>query len=166
MLLLKGDHDVSENPYQSPGANVEAHEIEQIYAGFWIRFVASIIDSVFLAILILVALYLTYGGEYFAMQQMESMGILNVFFSYFLPIIIVLVFWIYRSATPGKMILNIKIVDAKTGANLTPGQSVLRYIGYYISAIFFGFGFIWAAFDARKQAWHDKIAGTVCIIKT
>jgi len=117
-------------------------------------------------IVIMVALYFVAGDEYFAMQQMGSMGILNIFFSYFLPIIIVLVFWIYRSATPGKMMLNIKIVDAKTGANITPWQSVLRYIGYYISALFLMLGFIWAGFDERKQAWHDKIAGTVCIIKT
>ena len=59
--------------------------------------------------------------------------------------------------------ISAKIVDAKTGNPPTFGQSVIRYLGYYVSTIAFGLGLIWVAFDARKQGWHDKMAGTVVV---
>ena len=42
-------------------------------------------------------------------------------------------------------------------------QLVIRYLGYYVSTIPLGLGLIWVAFDARKQGWHDKMAGTVVV---
>ena len=74
-----------------------------------------------------------------------------------------IVFWIYRSATPGKMILGIKIVDMKTGNPPSPSQSITRYLGYYVSMIPLMLGIIWVAFDEKKQGWHDKLAGTVVV---
>jgi uncharacterized RDD family membrane protein YckC len=35
-------------------------------------------------------------------------------------------------------------------------------VGYWISGLVFGLGFIWAAFDGRKEAWHDKLFDTAC----
>jgi uncharacterized RDD family membrane protein YckC len=75
----------------------------------------------------------------------------------------VVVFWLYRQATPGKMALSMRVVDAETGNTLTLGQSIGRYLGYFVSIIPFGLGLIWVAFDPRKQGWHDKLAGTVVI---
>ena len=40
---------------------------------------------------------------------------------------------------------------------------MIRYLGYYVSAIPFGLGLLWVAFDPRKQGWHDKMAGTVVV---
>jgi uncharacterized RDD family membrane protein YckC len=40
---------------------------------------------------------------------------------------------------------------------------VIRLLCYFVSALPFYLGFLWAAFDRRKQGWHDKIAGTVVI---
>jgi uncharacterized RDD family membrane protein YckC len=80
-----------------------------------------------------------------------------------IPAMVVLVFWIRRQATPGKVVVHAKIVDAVTGAPARPGQLVLRYLGYYVSTVAFGLGFLWVAFDARKQGWHDKIATTVVV---
>jgi len=39
----------------------------------------------------------------------------------------------------------------------------VRYIGYFVSVIPFGLGFIWIAFDSKKQGFHDKLAGTVVV---
>lgn len=39
----------------------------------------------------------------------------------------------------------------------------LRYVGFFISCVVFLLGVIWAAFDAQKQRWHDKIAGTYVV---
>lgn len=59
--------------------------------------------------------------------------------------------------------IGAKIVDAATGGNPQPMQLVVRYIGYYVSALGLCLGFIWVAFDKRKQGWHDKMAGTVVV---
>ena len=72
-------------------------------------------------------------------------------------------FWVYFSATPGKLLFKSYIVDAATFRPATKGQLIIRYISYYVSLIPFGLGFIWIAFDEKKQGWHDKIAGTVVI---
>ena len=63
------------------------------------------------------------------------------------------------------MAISAQVVDARTGGRLSLGQSVLRYFGYFVSTIPFGLGLLWVAFDPKKQAWHDKIAGTVVIRK-
>ena len=57
------------------------------------------------------------------------------------------------------------IVDAKTFGRPSNRQLIGRYLGYYVSILPLGFGFLWIAFDKRKQAWHDKLAGTVVVRK-
>lgn len=134
----------------------------QTYAGFWIRVWASLIDTIFTFIIILPLLWAIYGDSYFTNDAM-SHGILDAILNYVFPALIVIVFWCYKSATPGKMICNLTIVDAKTGSKPSTGQFIGRYIAYYISALPLFLGFIWVAFDRRKQGWHDKLAGTVVL---
>jgi uncharacterized RDD family membrane protein YckC len=58
--------------------------------------------------------------------------------------------------------LHIKVV--KTDGSLLDYQGAfIRLIGYLVSSYCFGIGLIWAAFDAQKQGWHDKIAGTYVV---
>jgi uncharacterized RDD family membrane protein YckC len=74
-----------------------------------------------------------------------------------------LVFWTWRGQTPGKMLLGIKIVRID-GSPLTFGRAILRlFMGYPISGMVFGLGFLWIGLDSRKQGWHDKIAGTYVV---
>jgi uncharacterized RDD family membrane protein YckC len=54
-------------------------------------------------------------------------------------------------------------VDAKTGGKPSTGQFIGRYLCYYLSSLLLGLGFIWVAFDSRKQGWHDKLAGTLVV---
>jgi uncharacterized RDD family membrane protein YckC len=96
-------------------------------------------------------------------QTMQVSGGINMVINYILPAIVVLLFWAYKSATPGKLILKLRIVDAKTGEKPSTAQWLLRYLGYYLSAVVFMLGFIWVGLDRRKQGWHDKIARTVVI---
>ncbi|MFT7404299.1 MAG: putative RDD family membrane protein YckC [Zhongshania sp.] len=146
------------------------------YAGFWVRVFASIIDTFLFGLLILPIIALTMGdaqwssveGEGMHMstmsfQTMQVPGGMNMVLNYILPAIVVLLFWVYKSATPGKLILKLRIVDAKTGEKPSTAQWLLRYLGYYLSAVVFMLGFIWVGFDRRKQGWHDKIARTVVI---
>lgn len=135
---------------------------EQEYAGFWIRTGAAIIDSILMMIIILPILTAIYGTSYWESDSLV-LGFGDVMFNYILPAIAVIAFWVYKSATPGKMITKLTIVDAKTGGKPSTGQFIGRYLGYYISTIPLFLGIIWVGIDKRKQGWHDKLAGTVVI---
>lgn len=140
--------------------NTENNELE--YAGFWIRVWASILDTILMSFITVPVLVSVYGSDYWIDEQFIN-GWMDFIFSYLLPAIIVIVFWIYKGATPGKMAISAKIVDAETGAMPTPGQCIGRYLAYCISMLPLGLGLIWVAFDKRKQGWHDKLAGTVVV---
>jgi uncharacterized RDD family membrane protein YckC len=135
---------------------------EQEYAGFWIRTLAAIIDTIFMLIIIIPVLFTIYGTDYWDSESFVA-GFWDLLFQYILPAIAVIIFWIYKSATPGKMITKLTIVDAKTGGKPSTGQFIGRYLGYYVSMIPLFLGIIWVGIDKRKQGWHDKLAGTVVI---
>jgi len=89
-----------------------------------------------------------------------------VFLYIILPAVGVVIFWVCKSATPGKMATKLTIVDAKSGDKPSTGQFVIRYLGYYVSALPLLPGFIWVGIDKLKQGWHDKLAGTVDLRNT
>ena len=134
------------------------------YVGFWGRVGAMIIDTLILLVVIIPLLLAVYGEEYFDRTEMIQ-GPADIFLNYVLPAIAVILFWVYKSATPGKMVISAKIVDAKTGNKPSTGQFIGRYFAYILSSIPLGLGFIWIAFDKKKQGWHDKLAGTVVVRK-
>lgn len=131
------------------------------YAGFWIRVGATLIDSILVMLVIIPLLTMVYGVDYWVYGT--GGGLVNILVSYVLPACVIIVFWIYRSATPGKMALRLIIVDADTGGKPTVRQLLIRYLGYYVAGIPFFLGLIWVGFDRRKQGWHDKLARTVVI---
>lgn len=145
----------------NPGPGADEVEIE--YAGFWIRFLASVLDSILLLMVIVPLLLMLYGPGVFFLS--ESPGLAYNVINYALPIIAVIIFWQYRAATPGKIMMGIYIVDEKTLSQPSFGKLVLRYLGYYVSILTLLLGFIWVAFDKRKQGFHDKIAGTLVVRK-
>ena len=135
------------------------------YAGFWVRTGAALIDTILMLIIIMPILTLIYGSDYWASESF-FLGFWDLVFNYILPAIAVILFWIYKSATPGKMALKLSIVDAKTGEKASTGQLIGRYFAYYISMIPLLLGIIWVGIDKRKQGWHDKLAGTVVVKNT
>lgn len=134
------------------------------YAGFWIRTAAVLIDTLVLMAITWPLLALIYGLGYFDLSRPRLIaGTADVLLSWALPVAFTVAFWLYKQATPGKMAVSIVVVDATTGNTLTVGQSIGRYLGYFLSAAPLGLGFIWVVFDPRKQGWHDKLAGTVVV---
>ena len=142
------------------------------YVGFWLRFAAFLIDSTAVALaigpLITTLIGETLVSDYnledpqqilLLLQRLSQQLALDMLF---MGTVFVL-FWIFKSATPGKMIFKTYIVDAETLGKASPLQSVVRYLGYYVSMFPLCIGFLWIAFDPRKQGWHDKIARTVVI---
>jgi len=75
------------------------------------------------------------------------------------------IFWLKFLGTPGKLLLGCQVVDARSGGPLRTGQALLRYLAYFVSALPLGLGFLWIAFDKRKQGFHDKIAKTVVVLE-
>ena len=132
------------------------------YAGFWLRAGATIIDTILMMVIIVPVLTIIYGKGYWASEAV-FLGAWDLLFNYILPAIVVIVFWIVKSATPGKILLEIAIVDAETGGKPSNAQLIGRYFAYYVSALPIMLGFIWVGLDKRKQGWHDKLAGTVVV---
>lgn len=146
------------------------HEVN--YLGFWARFVAFLIDSTAASLLmaplasrimdeIIIADYDTTDPEQLAALLQKLTAQLS--FDILLMGTIFVLFWVFKNATPGKMIFRSVIVDASTFKAPSTMQNIVRYLCYYVSLIPFGLGFFWIGFDSRKQGWHDKIARTVVI---
>ena len=152
----------------NPAPEVQDLAQDLEYAGFWIRVGAALVDSFLLLLIITPLLIKFYGWTYFSADAGVNSyvfvkGPSDFVISYLIPAVLSIVFWMTKGATPGKMLLKLKIVDAKTGNPLTLGQSIGRYLGYYVSIIPFCLGLIWVGIDSKKQGWHDKLAGTVVV---
>lgn len=132
------------------------------YVGFWPRFGASLIDGLILTAITGPVLTFNYGWSYW-IDGAIIMGPLDFLLSYLFPAVATIWFWVAKHATPGKMVVRAKIVDARTGMAPSTGQYVGRYFAYIISVLPLFIGFLWVALDARRQGWHDKLAGTVVV---
>jgi len=142
----------------TPQGGAVADEVE--YVGFWPRVGAALVDT--LAVMFLVTpLAVWYFGVGWANAEGATAFVIN----WILPGVAVVLFWHYKSATPGKMVISAVVVDATTFGRPSLPQLIGRYVGYYVSAIPLMIGIIWVAFDKRKQGWHDKMANTVVIRK-
>ena len=176
-------------------------------AGFGIRLLAHLIDSALWTFLMSLLMLGFFGNEIMAAVKKAAEeaagGEVNLapdffqppfwfrlVFNYILPVALLVLLWRWKSATPGKMLLKLKVVDAETGGPLTVMQCVLRTIGYlppmipltlFLTApivpqplLFIGVGIftcplLWAfisiASHPRKRGWHDKMAGSMVVEK-
>jgi uncharacterized RDD family membrane protein YckC len=134
------------------------------YAGFWARTGATIIDAILMMFISIPMLISIYGWAYFDTEKTGLIaGPADFLVSWVLPAVAVIMFWIFKQATPGKMAISAKIVDAATGQPASTTQLIGRYFAYFVAMLPLLIGIIWIAFDKRKQGWHDKLAGTVVI---
>lgn len=153
------------------------------YAGFWVRFVASFLDTLFLALPVAVVIYFLSDGNWFDFSQYQQ----NI--SYAMSgnaskalasqpqtslrwellfevsvLLVTMIFWRrWRGATPGKKFVHVKIVDAQTFEDIDNKQAITRSIGYIVSTMALLIGFIMVAFRKDKRGLHDLLAGTVVI---
>jgi len=154
------------------------------YAGFGQRLLALIIDGIILSVAYFVVLTPVIammgigaasaieGGE--TMSEEEAIGMVGAIFAgigiVFLIIIAIYLFYFAGmesskyQGTVGKMVMGIKVTDL-SGNKVSFGKALVRYIGRYLSGMFFCIGYIIAAFTDKKQALHDMIAGTLVLKK-
>lgn len=123
-----------------------------IFAGFWRRAAAFLVDSVLLAI------------------PQTALNILmapNTTIPLAINILIALGYFAgfhcsARQATVGKMAFGIKVTDLE-GGRITPGRAIGRYFATWLSALILGIGYVMAAFTGRKQALHDVVCKTLVV---
>jgi uncharacterized RDD family membrane protein YckC len=124
-------------------------------AGWGTRFLAILIDAIGIGI-IAAAISSVLGADTQS-RQYQGLSILlqAAYFTYF---------WSAagKGQTLGSRALNIRVVKTD-GSHLDYFGAFLRYIGFVIACVVFFIGVIWAAFDAQRQGWHDKIAGTYVV---
>lgn len=143
---------------------MQSREFE--YVGFWVRTGAAIIDTILMVLITAPLLVSIYGWDYFDGESSELIaGPADFLISWVLPAMAVIMFWVFKQATPGKMAISAQIVDATTGQPASTPQLVGRYFAYFVSTIPLFLGIFWVAFNKRKQGWHDLLAGTVVIKK-
>ncbi|WP_404361075.1 RDD family protein [Methylotuvimicrobium sp. KM1] len=97
------------------------------YVGFWPRVGTSIIDTLLVGVIIWPVLTAFYGDAYWSSEQFVQ-GPMDFILSWVFPAVAVILFWVAKQATPGKMAVSARIVDAKTGSAPTTGQCVGRYL--------------------------------------
>jgi uncharacterized RDD family membrane protein YckC len=86
---------------------------------------------------------------------------------YLFFVVVTLGYWIYfwgtSGATLGMRLLRLRIIDANTGATIGYARAVVRLLMTVVNSWACYIGWIWVAFDPRKQGWHDKVANSVVI---
>ena len=135
---------------------------EMRYAGFWVRVGATALDLLVFTLIAVPLLYAIHGRGYFR-SEVPDRGWVDFLNMFVLPNLLVPLLWVLCGATPGKMAISAKIVDAHTGKKPSLRQCLMRLLGCYLSVLLLGLGFLWIAIDRKKQGLHDKLAGTVVI---
>jgi len=141
------------------------------YAGFWIRFAAVVIDGVIVFVAtfvveIVLAVFIGLLARVTGSALDVSQGGPLTYLTYLVSSTISIGYFIYYwgvGSTRGMRFFRLAVVDAYTGLPIGFGRAAMRYLGYVISVIPCYIGLIWAAFDPKKQGWHDKIANSVVI---
>jgi predicted Zn finger-like uncharacterized protein len=135
-------------------------------AGFWIRVVATILDSVLLSIVqFVLTLGITLLIGYMGIVATDDPATSLVIWLFGMTISLgyAVFFTGYCGQTPGKMVVRIRVIRAD-GSQMNYGRAAKREIlGKFVSSILLGIGYIMVAFDNQKQGLHDKIADTYVI---
>jgi uncharacterized RDD family membrane protein YckC len=135
--------------------------MKKYYGGFWSRFSALVIDTIFL-IGLSGMVNLIMGLNFFKNDPSPKL----IYASLFSMIVSLLYYSIFQGmfyGTFGKKIMGLRLVDAKTLQQVSIGQAFGRYAMQFVSGICLGLGYFNVAMNDRKQGWHDKAAGTLVI---
>jgi len=111
-------------------------------AGFWLRLAAIVLDGFAFLVIGVITHLIVLGLGGWAIYQVGM--------------------WAWKGTTLGGMIVGIKGVRVD-GRPMDVPIALVRHLASYLSAFPMFLGFFWAAWDPEKQAWHDKIAGTIVV---
>ena len=123
--------------------------------GFWFRLGAGLVD--FLLVL-LASVPLIILLRWAQAPPLIIVLIVNLVLMFYLTR-----FWVRRSATLGNWLFSHRVVDHRTGSNITFKQGMIRFLISLVSAVPLFLGYFWVIWDKEKRSWHDKVAGTVVL---
>lgn len=101
--------------------------------------------------------------DIYVRSDLFSLVLLNIVFQLVIIGIVLITCQRAFGTTPGRYLIGIKLVSAKTETEPSLFQLIIRYLGYFISLPPLMLGYIWCLWDKKRQTWHDKIAGTVML---
>lgn len=128
--------------------------VDKIYAGFWLRLVAFVIDGIIIG----------FAGSF--------IQYFLVTFPSLMYIALILLGWLYASlmessnfqATIGKIVMSLQVQDMN-GKRISFLRATVRHFSSFISFLLFFAGYIMIGFTKKKQGLHDIIAGCLVVIK-
>lgn len=161
-------HGQSQFPPTNSKVAVPVREVK--FAGFWIRFIAVIIDALIISVCTLPLLGLT--GLHVSDMDNRNLSpaasaqvFLVVMVAFALTVAYEIWFVTNKGGTPGKLALNLRIIT-DGGVNLTYTHAMGRYFARILSGIPLNLGYVIAAFDSQKRALHDFICNTRVIYRS
>lgn len=136
-----------------------------LYAGFWRRVLAYILD------VLIVDIVMTFIGVIAALAVGKTSEEWAPYFMGWAWIMALLLYWLYFAifessklqATPGKLALGLSVTDVRS-RRIGFGRATGRYFAKFLSSLILGIGYMMAGWTSRKQALHDMIAGT-CVVR-
>ena len=144
------------------GGTLQASSVSAEYGGFWIRFAARVIDSLILGVVTLAVnglLIFVFRAPGRIETVSPAVTALLLAVNFILALIYEVFFLVRNGATPGKMVLSLKVVTPD-GGPISSGRAIARFLCYYLDNLTLLIGYIIAAFDAEKRALHDHICST------
>jgi uncharacterized RDD family membrane protein YckC len=143
---VEGASPTPTSPESAPPAASTPAEIAATAApraGFWIRMGALLIDIILVSVIVSVldtpdTVWIVALAGYGALM------------------------WKIKGTTIGGIVCGVKVVR-RDGAPLNWDTAIVRALGCFLSMVVCGLGFLWIVFDEDRQAWHDKIAGTLVV---
>ena len=146
-----------------------------IYAGFWVRAAARVID-----VLVILGIYnffyivdrigasagLWSSGSFedfsFLTGWISPDDIARGAFFFGFPVFYYVFLHGAYGQTFGKMAFRIRVIN-EDGSALGYGRAFLRWLAYFLCDMTFFLGYLLAAVDKRKQGLHDKVCGTLVV---
>jgi uncharacterized RDD family membrane protein YckC/Tfp pilus assembly major pilin PilA len=157
----------SASPYSAPRAATSpaAAHTADIFAGFWLRLVAAILDAIIINVVFWVISFTLIAGVA-SSGDSTTVGVATVA----IYILSIVGNWLYfalmesssKQATVGKMALGLKVVDEQ-GERVGFGRATGRHFGKLISSLIIGIGFLMAAWTRKRQCLHDILASSLVV---
>jgi uncharacterized RDD family membrane protein YckC len=120
-------------------------------AGFWVRLAATLVDALVIGVTSFL-LALPFGGS--------AEIVVFTLLSWVLSVAVPVVGWARWGTTPGKRLFGLVLCTTDGDVGLAWGQAAIRWVGYLLSGLLLGAGFLMVAFSASKRGLHDHLAGT------
>ncbi len=156
---------MSTNETSSTGSTGTEERTVQVI-GFGPRLIAMIIDGILVAFfgLILAAIVgvVLIVLEFYVPSDTLPVNVTTWLSGLAVSVVYFCGSWVNSGQTLGKRVVGNQVVRAD-GTPMTWGRALLRFLGYIVSGIVLSIGFLWVAFDKKRQGWHDKLAGTVVV---